>query len=220
LVTLKLALSLDGRLAAADGSSRWITGDTTRAWVHRRRQEVDAIVVGSSTVLADDPSLTARGTQGGSDGVLRQPARVIVDGRGRVGPEAKVFDGAGDVPVIVATTEAAPHDRQTAWKEAGAEVQVATGPDGRVDLAALIADLGRRRWIEVLCEGGAGLASALLRRDLVDRFELHHGPLLLGGGPGLEDLGVGRIEDAPRWSLEEVKRYDDDLVAVYDRRRD
>lgn len=207
-VSLKLALTLDGRLAAADGSARWITGEKARAQVHRRRLEADAVMVGAGTVLADDPRLTARLAE-----ATRRPARVVVDGRGVVPPEAAVFadDGA---EVVVATSAAAPHEAMTAWKQAGAEVVVLPGEAGRVDLAALVRALGARGYVEVLCEGGARLASALLAAGLVGRLELHRGAVLAGGGPALA-LDVGTLAEAPRFALADLRRAGDDVIAVY-----
>jgi riboflavin-specific deaminase-like protein len=204
-VSLKLALTLDGRLAARDGSSRWISGEAARARVHRRRAEVDAVMVGAGTVAADDPRLTAR------HGVAaRQPARVIVDSSGRTSPEASVFAPGGRV--IVATTDAVAHETQTVWKEAGAEVLVLSERGG-VDLEALLKALGAQGMLEVQCEGGARLATSLLRADLVDRLELYYGPLLAGaGGVALGDLGVGSIGGAPRWATTAVERCGDDAV--------
>ncbi len=211
LVTLKLALTVDGRLAASDRSSQWITGDAARAAVHRRRVEVDAVMVGAGTVMTDDPSLTARAVP-----APRQPARVVVDAVGRVSPDANVFAAGGDV--IVATTDRAPHDRHTAWKEAGAEVLVLPSVEGRVDLSALVDELARREWLEVLCEGGAQLATSLLRDDLVDRLELYYGAVLVGSaGPAIGDLGIPSLQDAHRLRLVEQEQLGDDIRVVYAR---
>jgi diaminohydroxyphosphoribosylaminopyrimidine deaminase/5-amino-6-(5-phosphoribosylamino)uracil reductase len=210
LVSLKLATSLDGRLSAPDGSARWITGPEARARVHARRAEVDAVVVGAGTIVADDPLLTARGDASRA-GV--QPARVVVDALGRVSPEARVFARGTDV--IVATTDRCPHERQTAWKETGAEVAVFPEGPGGVDLGALLRWLGERPMLDVMCEGGARLATSLLSQDLVDRLEVHLGPVLLGrGGASLGDLGVATMADARRWQLVEVERNGDDAVMV------
>jgi diaminohydroxyphosphoribosylaminopyrimidine deaminase/5-amino-6-(5-phosphoribosylamino)uracil reductase len=210
LLTLKLALSLDGRMAASDGSARWITGDPAPRRVPRRRAEVDAVMVGAGTVLADDPQLTARA------GASRQPGRVIVDGRGRVPPGARVF--APGAEVIVATTDRCPHDLQTAWKEAGAEVAVLPEAGGGVDLTALLGWLGERPLLELLCEGGPRLATSLLVAELVDRLELHYGPVLLGdGGPSVGDLGVTTMAGARRWRCVEVARRGDDAIVVLER---
>ncbi|MDP9068847.1 MAG: bifunctional diaminohydroxyphosphoribosylaminopyrimidine deaminase/5-amino-6-(5-phosphoribosylamino)uracil reductase RibD [Actinomycetota bacterium] len=206
-VSLKLALTLDGRMAAADGSSRWITGEATRQEVHRRRLEADAVLVGSGTVLADDPSLTVRAID-----APRQPLVLVVDASGRIPPTARIFQRGG---VIVATSLTAPHERQLEWKEAGAEVvPLPAGADG-VDLDGLIVEAGRRGMTEILCEGGAGLATQLLRRRLVDRLELHHGALMTGAGPTIGDLGVTTIGEAPRFELIETRRSENDVIAVY-----
>jgi diaminohydroxyphosphoribosylaminopyrimidine deaminase/5-amino-6-(5-phosphoribosylamino)uracil reductase len=212
LLTLKLAMTLDGRLAAPDGSSRWITGEVSRHRVHARRSQVDAVLVGAGTVLADDPRLTARAVD-----APRQPARVIVDSRGRVPGTAQVFEGSH---AIVATTVAAPVEAQTAWKEAGAEVVGYGDERGGVDLASLLDDLGRRGWLEVLCEGGAELATSLLRSDLVDRLELFHGPVITGrGGPEIGGLDVATMSQVRSWDLIYVERIEDDVLTVYERRR-
>jgi diaminohydroxyphosphoribosylaminopyrimidine deaminase/5-amino-6-(5-phosphoribosylamino)uracil reductase len=209
LTTLKLALSLDGRLGAPDGSSRWITGEEARERVHRRRAEADAVLVGSGTVLADDPLLTARAVEALSAGV-----RIVVDSRGRTPGDAAVFAPPGDT--IVATTEDAPHDAHIAWKEAGAEVLVLPGAYGSVDLTALMETLGGRGMQEVVCEGGGGLATALLRAGLVGRLELYHGPVVLGsGGPQVGDIGVRSMPEATRWRCVDVRRLGDDVLAVY-----
>ena len=211
LVTLKLALSLDGRLTARDGSARWITGASTRRAVHQRRAGVDAVMVGAGTALADDPALTARDVA-----APRQPARVVVDAAGRVPARAALFERAGEVAqVIVATTARAPHEIQTAWKETGAEVVTLPASDGGVDLGALVDDLGRRGMLEVFCEGGAALATSLLREGLADRLELHYGPVVLGdGGLGLGDIGVSSLTAARRWRVLDVWRSEDDDVVV------
>ncbi|HET7482061.1 MAG TPA: bifunctional diaminohydroxyphosphoribosylaminopyrimidine deaminase/5-amino-6-(5-phosphoribosylamino)uracil reductase RibD [Actinomycetota bacterium] len=208
LVTLKLALSLDGRAAAADGSARWISGPAARRRVHERRVEADAVLVGAGTVVADDPSLTVRDVPAG-----RQPVRVIVDSRGRVPATARVFGPGGDL--VMVTTELAPHEVQARWKEAGAEVIVVPSRHGRVDLGAAIASFGDRGWIEILCEGGAELATGLLSAGLVGRLEFFYGPVIVGKGPLIRDFGVATLADAPRFRIAESERLDDDLHVVY-----
>jgi diaminohydroxyphosphoribosylaminopyrimidine deaminase/5-amino-6-(5-phosphoribosylamino)uracil reductase len=208
LVTLKLALSLDGRMKAG---GRYFTGEAARARVHERRAQVDAVVVGSGTVLADDPELTVRGMP-----ATRQPARVVVDGSGRVRADRKVF--RRDAEVIVATTREAPHDTQLAWKEAGAEVIVLpAGSDGGVDLGALLDALGNRGWHELYFEAGPTLAAALLRDDVVGRLELHIAPVMLGeDSPGLIDLGGGS-GDTRRFRVVGVEQLGDDVVLELER---
>jgi len=212
-VTLKLALSLDGRLAAVDGSSRWITGEGARREVHLRRRASDAVVVGAGTVLADDPALRVSDVT-----PTRQPSTLVVDAAGRVPVGARLF---GNHDVVMATTESAPPSVREGWAELGADVLVLAGPGGRVDLAGLLDALGggqgaRRDWVELLCEGGAALATSLLSSGLVDRLSLHHGPVLLGaGGPAVGPVGVGSMSEALRWSCEEVRRIGDDVITTY-----
>ena len=214
LVRLKLAMSLDGRMAAPDRSARWITSEATRRRVHARRAAADAVMVGAGTVLQDDPRLTVRGLR-----VARQPARIVVDGAGRVPPDAAVFDTSPPAGVIVATTDHASHETRVAWKEAGAEVIVLPHAPTGVDLDALVHALAGRGWLEVYCEGGARLATSLLVDDLVDRLELHYGSVLLGrGGPEVGDLGSETIAGAVRWRLLDVTRSDDDVILTLDRR--
>ena len=209
-VTLKLALSIDARLGARDRSARWITGEEARKRAHYRRAEVDAVLVGVGTVLADDPQLTSRDA-----GATLQPVRVVVDARGRLPRAARVF-GPGEV--IVATSNTAPHEQQVAWKEAGAEVLVLPGDERGVDLPALIADLGRRGMTEVFCEGGGELATSLLRAGLVDRLEVHQGGVLLGaGGPEIGDLGIESMAETPRWKRVAVESVGDDVIVVWER---
>ena len=212
-VTLKLALSLDGRLAAVDGSSRWITGEGARREVHLRRRASDAVVVGAGTVLADDPALRVSDVT-----PTRQPSTLVVDAAGRVPVGARLF---GNHDVVMATTESAPPSVREGWAELGADVLVLAGPGERVDLAGLLDALGggqgaRRDWVELLCEGGAALATSLLSSGLVDRLSLHHGPVLLGaGGPAVGPVGVGSMSEALRWSCEEVRRIGDDVITTY-----
>lgn len=212
-VTLKLALSLDGRLAAPDGSARWITGPGARREVHRRRRASDAVMVGAGTVLADNPSLQVNDVA-----PTRQPATVVADAVGRVSASARLF---ANHDVMIATTKAAPASVREAWTEAGAHVLVLPESEGGVDLAALLDAVGgvngaQRDWVELLCEGGAALATSLLSQGLVDRLILHHGPVLLGaGGPAVGPIGVSAMSEALRWSCEEIKGIGDDIIATY-----
>ena len=211
LITLKLAMTLDGRLGAADGTSKWISGPKARARTHARRAQVDAVMVGAGTVLADDPELTARDV-----GATRQPARIVVDAAGRVRATARIF--APGAPRIVASGRRAPEDVRAEWVAAGAEVLMLEERRGRVDLDALIKVLGSRDLLEVYCEGGGELATSLLAGDLVDRLEVYRGPVIVGrGGAEIGDLGIASMGDATRWQLAESAVLDDDLVAIYEK---
>ena len=208
LVTMKLALSLDGRLSAPDGRKTLITGEAARARVHARRQEVDAVVVGSGTVLADDPELTVRAAP-----AARQPARVVLDARGRAPAGARIFERTAES--VVVTTRDSSHDAHVAWKEAGAEVVIVpAGAAGGVDLGATLETFGRRGWHELYFEAGPTLARALLDDDLVDRLELHIAPTTLGPDePAFGDVAPpGR-----RFRVTNVEQLGDDLVVELER---
>ena len=208
-VTWKIAASLDGRVAAADGSSRWISGEASRADAHRLRAAADAIVVGSGTVLTDDPHLTVRDPGYAGEPVLR----VVVDGRGRVTPTHRVLDAAA--PTLVATTDRAPDALRTAWRDAGAEVvELPTDRAGRPDVRELLADLGKRGVQGVLLEGGPTLAWSMLEADRIDRIVLHTAPILVGGddAPGiLGGAGFRPIAGAAHIVIDDVRRLGDDL---------
>lgn len=217
-VTLKMAASLDGKTAARDGSSKWITGEAARADVQRLRAGADAIVVGAGTVVADDPSLTVRDPRF----VGASPLRVVVDSAGRVAPKARVFDGSA--PVLLATTERAEAPRIEAWADAGAEV-VVLDRDAMddVSLPGLMTHLGKRDVQGVLVEGGATLAWSLVRERLVDRVVLYLGPKLIGGAdaPGvLGGAGFAPIGDALELRIARVERIGDDLKVEADVHRD
>jgi diaminohydroxyphosphoribosylaminopyrimidine deaminase/5-amino-6-(5-phosphoribosylamino)uracil reductase len=211
LVTLKLALSLDGRMAAPDGSSRWITGPATRRSVHLRRLEADAVMVGSGTVAADDPLLTVRAVK-----AARQPMRVLVDSSGRTPPSAAIF--GAEAATLVATTHRAPEHIRQAWDQRGAEVIVLPRAAQGVDLRALLEELGGRRVLDLYCEGGAALATSLLAEELVDVLEIHYGSRIVGaGGPQLEDIGVKSIDEAKTFDLVDVRSSGHDVIALYER---
>ncbi|MFA9461911.1 bifunctional diaminohydroxyphosphoribosylaminopyrimidine deaminase/5-amino-6-(5-phosphoribosylamino)uracil reductase RibD [Thiohalorhabdus methylotrophus] len=181
-VTLKLATSLDGHTATGSGESQWITSEAARADVHRLRHAHAAILTGSGTVLADDPSLTARLPEGGA-----HPWRVVLDSRLRTPPGAKVIAGPGRALVVGARN--APDGRRQALEDAGAEV-LGLDPDGEgvPTLDGVFRELGRREVSSVLVECGATLAGALLRGGWVDRLVAYQAPSIIGvGGRGMFD---------------------------------
>lgn len=190
-VVWKVATTLDGRVAAADGTSRWISSAESRADAHRLRAECDTIVAGVGTVLADDPALTARDAAGAPSG--DQPLRVVVDTAGRTPGGARVLDESA--PTWVAT--------------AG---ELGTGPDGRVDLVALLTALHARGRGLVLLEGGPTLAGAFVRAGLVDRVVAYLSPVLLGAGvASLSGTGIGTLADGVRLEVTDVTRCGPDV---------
>jgi diaminohydroxyphosphoribosylaminopyrimidine deaminase / 5-amino-6-(5-phosphoribosylamino)uracil reductase len=191
-VTWKFAATLDGRSAAADGTSQWITSEPARADVHALRGTVDAIIVGVGTVLADDPHLTVRDLRDGSLAIA-QPLRVVVDSAGRTPEDARVRDAAA--PTWIATADA-----------------VGAGPDGRIDLPAMLTELYARGVRGALLEGGPTLAGSFLAAGLVDTVVGYVAPKLLGAGtPALIDAGVVTIGDAIDLDLVDVTRIGPDL---------
>jgi diaminohydroxyphosphoribosylaminopyrimidine deaminase/5-amino-6-(5-phosphoribosylamino)uracil reductase len=191
-VIWKTASTLDGRSAAADGTSMWITSEASRMDVHRLRGTVDAIMVGVGTVLADDPRLTARDLRTGSL-AIRQPLRVVIDSEGRTPVDAKVRDGAA--PTIIATS-----------------ALLGEGPHGGVDLRAVLSELHNRGIRSVLLEGGPKLAGAFLAQGLVDLIIAYIAPKLLGDGPAaLVGAGVTTITDAIDLDVLDVDRIGPDL---------
>jgi diaminohydroxyphosphoribosylaminopyrimidine deaminase / 5-amino-6-(5-phosphoribosylamino)uracil reductase len=205
-VTLKLAISLDGRIAAADGSSRWVTGPGARRDAHRLRADSDAIIVGSGTALADDPSLTVR-----LKGRTAKPLRILLDAQGKVAPTGKLFDSSA--PTLVATTNKSTEAARNAWEQAGAEVVEISAHDGRVDLSELLTALGSRGLNDVLFEGGSVLAGSLVENRLVDRFVVYVAPKLLGahGTAAVGGLVIGSIDQAVDLQFTSIRRVGADL---------
>ncbi len=160
LVTLKLAMSLDGRTAAGAGDSPWISGERSRSLVHRWRAESDAIAVGIGTVLADDPLLTARDTD-----LPRQPLRVVFDSQARLPLDSQLLRTLDQSPVLVFTFDAADPLRVAALREAGAEVVVAGGSTSADRIRAALSELGRRDITSLFLEGGQTLAAAFVEAD-------------------------------------------------------
>jgi diaminohydroxyphosphoribosylaminopyrimidine deaminase/5-amino-6-(5-phosphoribosylamino)uracil reductase len=191
LVTLKLAASTDGRIATRTGASRWITGNRARRLVHRLRDEMDAVMVGAGTVIADDPALTCR-IRGGRD-----PLRVVVDGRLRIPLKARVLTNGAARGTLIATMNRKPRSVER-LRRLGATVLVLPDANGRLSLGRLLDELGRRGVASLLIEGGAALAAHALREGVVDRLLLFFAPKLIGGDgiPMIGPLGVLRPEQA------------------------
>ncbi len=209
-VDLKLASSLDGRIATASGESRWITGEASRVVVHRLRAATDALVVGSGTAIADDPALTAR-----RDGrVVHRPVRVLVDGRLRVPRDCALYTAPDPERTWVLYRRDARGARVR--ERTGVRmlpVAAARGRSRHLDLGRALERLAREGLTRVLVEGGGGLGAALLRAGLVDEIHWFSAPLLLGasGRPALGELPVPSLGDAHRLGEARVERVGEDL---------
>lgn len=208
-VILKSAMTLDGKTATPSGDSRWITNESSRRFVHRLRSSVDAVMVGSGTVLADDPRLNAR-IPGGRD-----PLRVVVDSVLRIPLDSQMLGLVSAAPTIVATL-AGDGRKADELRARGVEVLQCRARNGRVDLADLVARLGERGIQSVLLEGGATLAGEALRLGLIDKFLLFYAPRLLGGdGPGLfAGESAGAMADAVPLRDLTIRRFGADILVT------
>ena len=218
-VIAKFAASLDGRIAAASGDSRWVSGPETRAWSHQLRTRIDAILVGSETVIIDDPLLTARP---GDQLTERQPLCVVVDTRGRIPPMARVFtalsaSGGGPAKTFVATVEDAPPAWRASIEAQGAEVVVLPCRDGHVNLEALLRELGRRDIISLLVEGGGVILGGFFDRGLVDKVYAVIAPIIIGAADAPSPVagqGAERMADALRLRDITVDRLGEDILVT------
>jgi diaminohydroxyphosphoribosylaminopyrimidine deaminase/5-amino-6-(5-phosphoribosylamino)uracil reductase len=215
-VVVKTATSFDGKTAAIDGSSRWITSGEARADAHHLRAWSDGVAVGSGTATADDPALTVREAPGAAG--ARPPLRVLVDASGRAPAVGALFDGAA--PTLVATTDRAPDARVDAWHAAGADVvPLPSDPEGGVSLPALLDHLGKRDVQGLLVEGGATLAWSFVRDGLVDRIVTYMAPSIIGGAdaPGMiAGAGFAPVTAARRLTITHVSRVGPDLKVEAD----
>lgn len=210
LVTLKLATSLDGKIATSTGESRWISGPASRARVHRWRADADAVAVGIGTALADDPRLTARGV----DGPVHQPARVVFDSAARLPLDSALLADPAAPPVIVVHGPEAPASRTAALAAAGAEL-IRTEGERDARLGAALDGLGRRGIQSVFVEGGSGLAGAMIEAGVVDRVAWFLAPLLIGGAAAPSAIGgpgVAELARAPRLRHMRVEQVGDDIL--------
>lgn len=210
-VTLKLAGTLDGRIATATGESQWITGPLARRAVHMMRARHDAVMVGAGTVRADDPSLTVRGL-----GIDRQPVRVVVSRAMKLSPDAVLAKTAREVPVWLCHGEGA---EVAPWTEQGAVSLSCDTVSGQVDPLSALQALAARGITRVFCEGGGMLAASLLNADLVDELAVFSAGVAIGaeGTPMLAAMGIDRLALAPRFALADVSRVGGDICHIWRR---
>ena len=208
-VIAKFAASLDGRSATASGDSKWITGETAREHSHQQRAWVDAVMAGSGTVIADDPSLTARP---GGGVAARQPVRIIVDSRGRTPAGAALFGQPG--AVIIATSRVAPSEWKQAMARRGATLIECEADEHGVNLDQLLAALGQRNVGSIWAEGGGTLLRSLLEGGHVDEVWAYLAPVLIGGDglPAIGGFGVRSMGDALRLTQVTVEQVPPDIL--------
>ena len=198
-VLAKFAMSLDGKIATRTGDSQWITGPAARSRVQQMRKELDGIMVGIGTALADDPQLTARDDDGEPLPVDLQPLRVVVDSDARTPPGARMLRQPGKT--LIATAGDPNSSRSAALQDAGAEVVAFPGTDGRVNLSGLLEHLGQLGVVSLLVEGGGGVLGAMLDARLIDKFAVFLGPMLIGGAAArspIEGNGADTMADVLR----------------------
>jgi len=211
LVKAKFAASLDGKIAARTGDSRWVSGGDTRDFTHQERSLVDAILVGGRTVLVDDPQMTAR--PGGSAEGVRQPLRVVVDSSGRIPEQARILSAPGKV--LLATTERAPRAWRAMMAIEGAEVLVLPEHMGHVDLEELLAALGERGILTLLVEGGGAVLGSMFDLELVDKVQAIIAPIIVGGADAptaVEGEGVEQMAHATRLTGVTVQQIGQDII--------
>jgi diaminohydroxyphosphoribosylaminopyrimidine deaminase/5-amino-6-(5-phosphoribosylamino)uracil reductase len=212
-VAVKYAMSLDGRIAAASGDSRWVSGPETRRWVHEMRTKIDAILQGSSTVVIDNPQLTARPEDQEAE---HQPLRIVLDSSGRISREANVLQGAAST--LVATTERA----NAAWRQTieatGAEVLVLpSDAEGRVALRPLLEELGRRGVLWLLVEGGGVVNGSFFDERLVDKVHAIVAPMIVGAAAAATPVagrGAQRMTEALRLRDITIERLGEDVLVT------
>ncbi|MGH8070677.1 MAG: bifunctional diaminohydroxyphosphoribosylaminopyrimidine deaminase/5-amino-6-(5-phosphoribosylamino)uracil reductase RibD [Candidatus Entotheonellia bacterium] len=210
-VLLKVAASLDGKIATVTGESRWITNERSRLLVHQLRDQVDAVMVGINTVLRDDPLLTTRLPGGGG----RDPMRIIVDSRLRLPCEARVLTASTSACTLIATTAEAPREKRLQLEAVGAKVLIVEGDGPGVPLGSLMEQLGTMQVSSILLEGGGELHSSALRVGIVDKVLYFLAPKLIGGRsapPAIGGAGFARLEEAVTLERMQVRQLDGDLL--------
>jgi diaminohydroxyphosphoribosylaminopyrimidine deaminase/5-amino-6-(5-phosphoribosylamino)uracil reductase len=214
-VTLKLATSLDGRIATAAGESQWITGEASRAEVQRLRAAHDAVLVGAETVRKDNPSLLART----EPAAAKQPARVVVTTRLEIPPDAKMFGDVAIAPVIVFGAPRVSPARHAILEAMGARIEAVETGLGGIDMSAVLERLAALGIGSVLVEGGGKIAASLIAANVVDRIEWFRASLVLGGDgrPAIADLTYDTLADAPRFKRVALRELGPDVWESYER---
>ncbi len=209
-VILKAGATLDGRIATSTGHSGWITNELSRKQVHRLRDRVDAILVGSGTALHDDPSLTTRleGRKG------CDPMRVVLDSKLQLAPTAKMLQQESSADTWIFCGSDVDEKKAKALIYAGAIIKPVAMKDGALDLKAVLCELGKAQCTSILVEGGGQVHGGFLRQGLVDEVNLFLAPTFIGadGIPLIGELGVKQVQDGPRFQTTRVRRFGDDIL--------
>ncbi len=210
-VILKIAESLDGKIATNTGESKWITGEKAREYAHKLRDENDAVLVGIGTVLRDNPSLTTRlKNKKGKD-----PIRVVVDSSLRIGPSSKILTQKSDARTIIATSKTASKNKIEKIKKTGAEIILLKTKNGKIPLAQLMKELGRREIISLMIEGGSEIAASAIKEAVVDKVVFFIAPKIITGRdakPSIGGEGISKLKDALALKDVSVKRVGEDIM--------
>ena len=215
-ITLKLAMSSDGRIATASGESQWITDAPARRMVHALRAQHDAVMVGGGTVRDDNPSLTVRGL-----GIDHQTVRVVLSRKLDLPRDTKMSQRAHDMPLWLCHSREVPSDRKKFWQACGAHLIETELVGQRLDERDALAKLAERGLTRVFCEGGGRLASSLLQADLVDELICFHAGLTIGaeGRPGVGAMGLETLSEAQRFALRLNRSIGPDSLQIWQRQR-
>jgi diaminohydroxyphosphoribosylaminopyrimidine deaminase / 5-amino-6-(5-phosphoribosylamino)uracil reductase len=214
-VTLKLATSLDGRIATAAGESRWITGEAARAEVQELRASHDAVMIGAGTAWADDPELLART----EPPPLKQPLRVVLDSNLNLPPAGRLFETLSQAPLLVIGADDTEFERRASLQSAGARIAVVPRGAGGVDAGEALLQLKADGISRVLVEGGGKLAASLILGGHVDRLEWFRAPMVLGeeGRPSVAALALSKLAEAPRFQRVALRELGPDVWESYER---
>lgn len=207
-VSLKMAMSYDGKIADHCGHSRWITGKNARFSVQDMRRRSDAVLIGAGTILADNPSLLPKPSLG------RQPYRIILDAKGLVPPKARVLCDSAARQTIMATTRQCPERRRQEWGKHGAQIWLLPSRQGQVSIPALMNKIGRIGLLHILCEGGSEVAASLIRAGMVDEFIFFIAPCLIGGKNAPSAVGGNgwRLSKSPKLRFIEWQIIGNDIL--------
>ena len=211
-LTLKLAVTLDGRIATATGESRWITGKEARRVSHTLRMTHDAAMVGAGTVRIDDPKLTVRGM-----GAVRQPVRIVVSGSQALPSQCRLTEKIEEEGPVWLVHRQEESEEIAWWRSAGVDLVPVPDSEGQVDVGSLMQNLGTRGLTRVLCEGGGTLAASLLSAGLVDQLVVFSAGKVLGaeGKPAVGALGISQLSMAPEFELTGRCRVGADIMHVW-----